>query len=315
MDSADSIARALAARQHGVVARRQLRERGATRGALRNLTGPHGRWVAITDEVLRLNGSPHDDEQTVMAAVLDAGPGATLCALAAAAWWGLRGCPIDPVHVARVGSTRRTSSLCVVHRPRFLPQQWTTEHRGVPVVRPELLALQLFVVCTVERAETLADRLWSNRLFSGRSLQRFLRDTPPRGLPGSAALRRYFEPRGVGYRPPDSGLESRFDKIAKDAGFELRRQVDSGDDEYWTGRVDFRHATLPLIVEIQSEAYHSSLVDTAADATRMETLRAGGFVVVEIADTTVWTRPDAVVAALRDGVRRARRQAGRRRAR
>ena len=95
------------------------------------------------------------------------------------------------------------------------------------------------------------------------------------------------------YRPPDSGLESRFQQITSDAGIEFRRQVDTGDDEQWTGRADFLHVDRPFVVEIQSEAYHSSLIDsTSADEASMAALRAAGFTVLEITDTMVWTRPE-----------------------
>ena len=114
-------------------------------------------------------------------------------------------------------------------------------HLGVPVVRPELLALQLFAVCRFERAESLVDRLWSKRLLSGWSLDRFVGGYCRRGRDGSAGLRSYLEPRGVHYVPPDSGLESRFDQIVRAEEMDFRRQVHTGDEEHWTGRVDFRH--------------------------------------------------------------------------
>ena len=60
------------------------------------------------------------------------------------------------------------------------------------------------------------------------------------------------------------------------------------------------------MIEIQSELYHSSLVDRRADDRRLAHLRASGFVVVEITDTLVWTRPDLVVAMVWEGIARAR---------
>ncbi len=307
MRSADRIAREIATHQHGVVARRQLREHGATRGAIRNLTGPHGRWVPLGDEVLRLTGTADSPDQRTAAGVLDAGPGAVLSYSAAGNWWGLSGCALEPTLVARTSSSRRGSTLATIHRVRFLPGGWTTTHRGVAVVRPEMLALQLFSTSRFERAERLVERLWSLRTFSGASLARFLRAVPLRGVRGSAALRRYFDARGVDYRPPDSGLESRFQQITCDAGLEFRRQVDTGDDEHWTGRVDFLHIDRPFVVEIQSEAYHSSLIDQRADEARMAALRIAGFTVLEVTDTMVWTQPRAVVEKVCEGLELCRR--------
>ena len=277
------------------------------RHQIRALSHSPERWELVTDEILRLVGSPTTREQTVLAAVLDSGPGAFLSHMSVAHWWGLSGCALHPLHVVRTSASRRRTELARLHRVRDLPQRWTTTHLGVPVARPELLALQLFAVCRFERAERLVDRLWSSRLLSGWSLDHFVHDYCRRGRDGSAGLRAYLEPRGVGYVPPDSGLESRFDQIVRGEELEFRRQVHTGGEERWTGRVDFRHESLPLVIEIQSEMYHSSLVDRRADDLRLAELRASGFVVVEITDTLVWTRPDLVVAMVREGVGRARR--------
>lgn len=305
VSDADRSARELAASQYGVVSRHQLRDIGIGRQQIRNLLGPHGRWVELTDEVLRLAGTAPSTAQQVAAAVFDAGPGAVLSHLSAANWWGLSGCPALPVHVTRTSSTTRQPNLAAAHRVRRLPDRWVTCHRGLPVVRPELLALHLYAACRPARAERLVDRLWSMRLLSGSSLGAFLAEVPRSGTNGAAGLRRYHAERGETYRPPDSGLESRFQQIARAAGIPFRRQVDVGDDANWTGRVDFCHEWLPLVVEVQSEAYHSSLVDQRADAARTERLLDEGFTVVEVTDTLVWTAPDSLRDRLWAAVRAA----------
>jgi very-short-patch-repair endonuclease len=165
----------------------------------------------------------------------------------------------------------------------------------VPVVRPELLALQLFADHSDRRAERLVDRLWSMRLLSGRSIGACLSDLGERGRNGTAGLRVYLDRRGDDYVPPASGLESRVMELLQEAWIPMRRQVDSGG-ERWTGRVDFRHEELPLIVEVQSEAHHTALVDVEHDAARQKDLEKAGFVVLEAWDTDVWQRPRQFVA-------------------
>ncbi|MCU1372993.1 MAG: hypothetical protein JWO68_279, partial [Actinomycetia bacterium] len=68
------------------------------------------------------------------------------------------------------------------------------------------------------------------------------------------------------------------------------------------GRVDFKDPELPLIVEIQSEKYHTSLVDKAADAARKARQEAAGFTVVEVWDFEVWHQPHVA----RERIRKAR---------
>ena len=182
-----------------------------------------------------------------------------------------------------------------MHRVRALPIEWITRLGCLPIVRPELLALQLFAVCSFGRAERLTDRLWSMRLLSGPSVARFLDDHGRRGRNGTAGVRAYLEARGPDYVPPASGLESRFNALMIEAGIPMRRQIDSGGSDQWTGRVDFRHVDLPVIVEVQSEAFHTALCDRVSDAVRIGQLRADGFHVEEITDSMVWAAPSRVV--------------------
>jgi very-short-patch-repair endonuclease len=289
----------LAEQQHGLITRLQARELGTTRQATAQRLATD-RWEPVTDAVVRRRGAPATTAQRALAAVLDAGPGSVLSHLSAASWWGLEGCSLTPLHVTRLSRSTRYSELAEVHVVRALPVQWTTVLHQVPIVRPELLTLQLFAVCRDERAERLVETLWAKRLLSGRSISQFLDHLGKRGRNGTAGLRRYLDARGEDYTPPATGLEARTMQVLRDEGIDLRPQVDSGGSS-WTGRVDFRHPRVPLIVEVQSERYHSALVDRLADRRRLAALRAAGFVVVEVSDAQVWSRPWEVVEAVRRG--------------
>ena len=283
--------------QHGLVTTSQARRllgANATRQLDRS-----AEWTRVTPTVRRRVGAPQTKGQAALAAVLDAG-GDALLSHESAARWGLTGCPLWPVTITTTKSGRRTE-LAVTHKITRLPQSWTAKLRGIPIVRPELLALQLFSVTHEDRASRLVDRLWSMRLLSGPSIVVFLDDLGERGRNGTAGLRRYLEPRGADYIPPASGLESRVTAILDRVGIHLRRQIDSGGDR-WTGRVDFRHVTLPLIVEVQSEAFHAALCDSDADERRIAELRSAGFVVVEVTDTDAWTVPGIVVEKVSAGL-------------
>lgn len=78
----------------------------------------------------------------------------------------------------------------------------------------------------------------------------------------------------------------------------MRRQVDLGGDS-WSGRVDFRDADLPFVVEIFSRRYHSSLSDIEHDERRLARLRADGFVVVVIWDEQSFSHGYEVSALVR----------------
>lgn len=145
--------------------------------------------------------------------------------------------------------------------------------------------------------------MWNERLLDGRTLDRTVVELAVRGRTGSAIMRELAAARGPDYVPPASGLERRFMQILSARGItSMRRQVDCGDDE-WAGRVDFRDRDLPLVAEIHSEKYHTSLVDRAADAARLARLEAAGLKVIVFWDTQVWHAADTVAGQILDARR------------
>lgn len=182
---------------------------------------------------------------------------------------------------------------------------------AVPVVTP---VRGLFDVAgqrgiSPQRVERAVDNAWSQRLVSGASLQAMLKDLAKRGRPGIRVMREILEPRGPDYVPPASGVEGRVTQLMKDAGLRpLRRQVDCGNDRNWIGRVDFADDEVPFVLEVQSERFHTSLLDRKVDQDRIAQLQAAGYIVVTVTDTDVWHRPSHVLDIIRDGRRRARTQ-------
>ena len=294
----------LSQRQHGLVLVAQARAAGMTRSAVRHAVASH-RFEQITARVLRVPGAPRSDHQRVLAAVLDASPRAFACGPTAAALWGVPGYRLPLIHVARpVGLTGRRSELAVLHEIARLGPRPVTAIHGIPCVRPEVVVLQLCGSTYPERAASALDNLWRRRLLSGRSLRWALDDLAASGRNGVCVLRELLDKRGDDYEPPASNLERRFATVLERAGEPaMRRQVDSGEDR-WVGRVDFRDERCPLVVEVQSETFHSSLVDEEYDERRLADLRDAGFEVVEVTDEQVWYRPDEVGAAVRAARRR-----------
>jgi len=293
----DDLAVRLAEQAHGVVAAATLRSRGVGEVDIELLRASR-QWDRPTPRVFRRTGTPRTPAQRVCIALLDAGPDVVLSHTSAAAWWGVRGCPLEPVHAVRVSASRRRSTLLIQHRVRSLPDRWTTWLDGARTVRPELCALQLFGSVRFERAERWVDALWSMRLLSLGSLAALLADLGRMGRNGTAGLRRYVDDRVDHPVPPGSGLESRLDRILRDAGIRARRQVDVGGDQ-WTGRVDFLLDSAPVIIEVQSRRHHTALSDVRRDVDRRSALRAAGFTVVEVWDDEVWTAPSVVLGRIR----------------
>ena len=226
--------------QHALIARRQMRGLGYSNSAVSRAWSRSPVWEAVTPEVARRVGAPRTTGQRLLAAVLDAGGDATVEGLCAMRWWGHRGCSLEPIRLVTTSSSSHRTELAVTRRVRRLEPTWTTMLDGVPTVRPELLAMQLFDVCSYGRAERLTEWLWSERVLSGPSIHVFLERAGARGRNGTAGLREYLATRPADYVPAASGLEARAMQLFAEAGLPMRRQVDSGA-ESWTGRVDFRH--------------------------------------------------------------------------
>ena len=293
----------LSTKQYGAVARWQLRDLGyaddTVRARLRD-----GAWTALSDEVIVRVGSPTGRGQAVMAATLDAGPGALLSFRSGASWYRLQGPQLLPLAVVTTTHSRRRSTLSRVHVVRQIPPSVRTVLDGVPIARPELLALHLFATEPYGRAERWVEQMWSLRLLDGRSIARFLKMMGARGRNGTAGLRRYLEARPLPYVPSATGVELRARKVLQDAGFNVRAQADSGG-ESWTGRVDLRDVEVPVILEVQSARYHGALVDREGDAERIAALRRDGFVVVEVTDDVVFHDPSQLVRSYAEAVARA----------
>lgn len=287
--------------QHALVTSEQLGAAGFSPRDTRWLIDSK-RLARVSPRVLRLLGAPATEAQRVLAAILDAGPGAALSHTSALAWWKVPGFTLRELHVTGPRAAARRLAH-VVHDKAAPPEHHVRVLEGIPVVTP---ARALFDVAGMRgvpppRVERAVDNAWSLRLVSGRTLDTMLRELARRGRRGVATMREILSERGPHWVPPASGLERRVTQIL-DGQWRtaLRRQVHVGDDE-WIGRVDFADPELPFVLEVQSERFHTSLLDRRADAERSALLRAAGFVVVAVTDVDVWHHPEVVVERVRDG--------------
>lgn len=283
----------LAEAQHGLVTRAQVRASGVTDDSWWYLLHGDG-WECITRRVARRAGAPRTFQQRVLAAAFDVGPSAYVSHWSAAALWGIPNVGVEPTDliVVRQGSQTPTS-LARIHRPRHLPDPFGASLDGIPVVRPALVLLQLAAQVTPARLGRLLDQFWTRRLVSGPSVRRELSPLMHRGRAGTLNLRNLLDSLPLDYVPPASGLEGRFAAILERADVPaMRRQVDLGDEGAWSGRVDFVDRHVPLVIEVDSERYHTALTDEAADRVRQDSLERAGFVVRRFDETDIWRRPD-----------------------
>jgi very-short-patch-repair endonuclease len=251
---------------------------------------------------MRLRGIPASDSQSLMIAHLHVGEDSIVSHGTAARLWGIAGFRLDPIHLAIERNHHCEFGLgpIRVHHATVVPDWCRKLVRGIPVVSPGLAIYQLAGTISPERVARALDNAWSLRLVNGRTIDDLLERLGRSGRNGTVVLRELRHVRPDDWVPPASNIESRFDSIMQRAGIRaFRRQVDIGDEE-WSGRVDFLADDCPLIVEILSERYHTSLTDARADAERRTRHQSMGYTVVEVWDWEIFQQPWAVVARVQE---------------
>jgi very-short-patch-repair endonuclease len=296
---ADVAMRRLAARQYGLASKVQARRCGLDRAGIGRRVRS-GVWETVSPRVLRLVGVESGDRGRLMAALLDAGPDAVACGRSAAALLGLPGFDLSGLEVAVPrGRTRSSGDLAIVHERVTMRADHRMLLHGIPTTIVPLTLLDVAATASPGHAERALDFALSRRLVSVRRLKAVLAEPGGRGRAGTALLRALVDVRAdVPHQP--TGLERRVLRILSDAGVPLpRQQVDLGDDA-WVGRVDFMWPGRPAVVlEVDSEAFHTSVLDREADAARDERLTAAGYVLGRVTELQVWHRPWEVVATAR----------------
>jgi very-short-patch-repair endonuclease len=301
--SLDGQIAALAQRQHGLVARRQLPMMGANAEKVHHRI-KRGSLRPIGVHVLAVAGTPDTDRQRIMAAVLDASPPAVVGFDTAAFLWGLPGFPLGRPEVIarRHGSNGRRDHLAKIHNPRDLLDEHVTEVDGLPVTTPSRLIIDLASDprSSPQRTERALEAILARRLATVASVGQSFDRLMGRGKSGTVLMRALLTDRRENYRPMESGLEFRFRSLVKEAGVgSFQQQVDISTQAGWVGRMDFVHSVRALVVEIDGSAFHGALTDQRRDTERRETLESNGWTVVVFSDVDLFHRPADVVRRVR----------------
>lgn len=257
----------LAARQHGVIARRQLLELGLSERAIKHRIAT-GRLHPIERGLYAVGRPALTRHGRWMAAVLGCGSSAALSHGSAAALWGIGREQADVVEVSvRHAHPHRRPGIRVHRRPALKTGDLDVRD-GIPVTTPACTLIDLATQLgqgPLERAINEADRL---DLIDPESLREAINSY--RGQSGVARLRAVLDRRT--FRMTDSELERRFLPLVRDAGLPmpLTRQHLNGF------RVDFFWPDLGLVVETDGLRYHRTPAQQARDRLRDQTHMAAG---------------------------------------
>lgn len=285
----------LVARQHGVVAVRQLYALGLSERQVSRRA--EAGWLhRLHRGVYAVGHSRLTREGSWMAAVLAIGNGAVLSHRSAAGLWTIWGSKpqarVDVVVAS--GSGRATRPGVVVHRCAALAADDVTRHHGIPVTAPARTLLDLATVLPrrpLERAVDEAERL---RLCDLADLREIL--VRHSGRPGAGTLRAVLRSHAVGSTATRSELEERF--LALCARRNLPPPLVNAPLLDYV--VDFHWPASRLVVEVDGRASHDTRRAFQGDRDRDSRLAAHGYRTLRFTWWDVTARP-AVVA---DRVRR-----------
>ncbi|MBM3666586.1 MAG: DUF559 domain-containing protein [Actinobacteria bacterium] len=279
----------LAARQHGVIARRQLRDAGLSdeqllgRAAAGWLTRLHRGVYAVGGHDLSWRGR-------WMAAVLACGEGALLSHGAAAALWRLSapsGGDIDVTVPDHGGRARRGGIR--LHRSTTLSGTDIGLHDAIPVTSPRRTIVDLAASGTRGRPlERMLDEAERLRLLGPAA---FDEGAPPGARRLPAPLRALLREHEAGSTLTRSELEERFLGICRD--LELPPPLVNAPLLGLT--VDFLWPAAGLVVEVDGRGSHDTRRGFQQDRDRDGILTVSGFRVLRFTWRDVTRRP-AVVA-------------------
>lgn len=291
--AATAVIRELAEGQHGVVAWRQLVDRGLGRGQIEGRVRS-GRLVPLHRGVFAVGHRRIGIRGEWLAAVLACGPGAVLSHASAAQLWDMRGSH-GPIEVTRRSGHRRPHGVRL-HQTRSLPSEHTTVEAGIPVTTPERTALDMAARLDSRQMERLLVAGDRAKRIRWQKLHWVIEEGV--GRRGRGMLRRVslqVSPRAV-----DARSNPEVDFLA------LCRETDLPEPEVNVlveGKlVDFLWPRSRLVIEIDSYRYHGDPLAFERDRIVTVALEAAGYRVLRATDRMLDENPSPFLHLVRNSL-------------
>ncbi len=289
---------ALAERQHGVVAARQLRELGYSGGWLRRALET-GRLYRVYQGVYAVGHRGISRQGHCLAAVLSCGDGALLSHRSAAWLWGLTARFATPVEVT-AASPRRIRATIRVHSAEALALDDRTSSEGIPVTAVPRTLLDFAAVDPWYLPQAL-DNARRRGLLDLIAIDTLIARS--HGFRGVARLRDALTlHRSTAFTR--SGLERRFVALVRRAGLpqpSMNLFVEGYElDAYW--------AAERFAVELDTYDYHGSPTAFEEDRLRQESLKLAGIEMTRVTGVRMDREPTTVAKRLRRLLNQRRRE-------
>jgi len=266
---------ALAARQHGAVAHRQLLKLGYTSTAIKGLVA-RGHLQRLSRGVYAVGHRRLTVRGAWMAAVLAAGPGAVLSHRAALALWDLRPAPGGPVDVTVPRRTRCTRRGIRVHTVRRLHPDDRAVLDGIPVTSVHRTLLDYAEVARFQQLRSALEAAERRDLLDGLKLAALYERA--RGRHGLKPLRAAVAELHGPAPWTQSELERTFHELVRDWGLP-EPQVNVLVEGVL---VDFWWPQARLVVELDGYRYHRDRRRFEEDRRRDTRLQLAGCMTMRV---------------------------------
>jgi very-short-patch-repair endonuclease len=295
--SPDRVIGALARKQHGVVARRQLLAAGLGSGVIDHRL--NSGQLRLAHRGVYLVGPVVARHAREMAAVLACGPRAVVSHRSAAHLWCLLPYPAKPapVDVTIRGQDRGRRPGLQVHRVSAMERDEVTKVQGIPVTTPTRTLLDLAAQATSDELEQALAQAERRHLTSRSKLLSLIGRYPRR--PGTRGLRSLLE-RDRRPALTRSKAERRFLALVRKAKLpQPDANVKLADYE-----VDFLWREQQLVIETDGYEFHSSRTRFEEDRRRDADLAARGLQVMRLTWRQITDEPEATLARVAQALAR-----------
>jgi very-short-patch-repair endonuclease len=283
---------ALAARQHGVISRGQLRRLGVSDSAVSRRVRA-GRLHRVHPGVFAVGHAVLGARGRWMAAVLACGPGAVLSHASAGALWELRASAAAKIDVTVPRAGRGSRPTIRIHRPRSLPADEVTMHHGIPVTTPARTLLDLAATLERRPLERALDQAEVQELTDYPALAALARAHPHHR--GARKLEAALATHAAGTTLTKGKLEERFLALCDRHGLP-RPRCNTWVEGF---EVDFLFADRRVIAETDSWRHHQTREAFERDRRRDAAHARAGYRTLRFTYRQVENEPRAVAEALR----------------
>ncbi len=237
-------------------------------------------WERLYRGVFRLPGAPRTIRGDLLAACLAAPPPAAVSHRSAAALYGLPGGRIDLTEITCRRWRRTQKPGLVVHERVGFDSLDVHDVDGLPVVRAELLVVQLAGVRPVPNyVEAVIQAARRNRLLTYESTMATFVRVAHRGVPGVRAARAALERWDPTTSATQSEMETMLLQTLRRHGLpEAIPQYEVLDDDgVFVAYVDAALPRWRIVIEYDSKQEHSDEFQLAKDARRRNAITGAGY--------------------------------------